>query len=118
MMTEESRAQSPQQANQPELLNAPLLAKVRTRAPATLLIERRDGGRIVVDLGPSIATPQSEFAALQDRKLFAEAKVAKDGTAVIWSRGGMTISSKLLHSIAAEQFHDREKGKSVRHPLD
>ena len=67
MMTEESHAQSPQQLNQPELLNAPLLAKVRPQAPATLFIERRDGGRIVVDLGPSIATPESEFAALQDR---------------------------------------------------
>lgn len=118
MMTEGSRAQSPQQSNQPELLNAPLLAKVRPRAPATLFIERRDGGRIVVDLGPSIATPESEFAALQDRKVFVEAKVAKDGTAVIWLRGRITISSKLLHSIAAEQFHDREKGKSVSHPID
>lgn len=118
MMTEGSRAQSPQQSNQPELLNAPLLAKVRTRAPATLLIERRDGGRIVVDLGPSIATPESEFAALQDRKVFGEAKVAKDGTAVIWSRGGITISSKLLHSLAAEQFHARKKRKTVSHPID
>jgi hypothetical protein len=118
MMTEASRAQSPQQSNEPELLNAPLLAKVRPRAPATLFIERRDGGRIVVDLGPSIATPGSEFAALQDRKVFVEAKVAKDGTAVIWSRLGLTISSKLLHSIAAEQFHDREKGKTDSHSID
>lgn len=115
MMTEESRAQSPQ-LNQPELLNAPLLAKVRPQAPATLFIERRDGGRIVVDLGPSIATPDSGFAALQDRKVFIEAEVAKDGTAVIWSRCGITISSKLLRSIAAEQFHDREKRKGVSQP--
>jgi hypothetical protein len=118
MMTEESRAQSPQPLNQPELLNGPLLAKVRPQAPATLFIERRDGGRIVVDLGPSIATPQSGFAALQDRKEFVEAEVAKDGTAVIWSRLGLTISSKLLHSIAAEQFHDREKGKGVSHSIE
>jgi hypothetical protein len=116
MMTEASRAQSPQQLNQPELLNAPMLAKVRPQAPATLIIERRDGGRIVVDLGPSIAMPESEFAALQDRNVFVEAKVAKDGTAVIWSRLGLTISSKLLHSIAAEQFHDREKRKGVSQP--
>jgi hypothetical protein len=118
MMTEESRAQSPQQANQPELLNAPLLANVRPRAPATLFIERRDGGRIVVDLGPSIAAPGSEFAALQDQKVFGEAKVAKDGTAVVWPHLGITISSKLLHSIAAEQFHDREKGKGVSRPIE
>ena len=118
IMTEGSRAQSPQQPNQPELLNAPLLARVRPRAPATLFIERRDGGRIVVDLGPSIATPQSEFAALQDPKVFAAAKIAKDGNAVIWSHAGITISSKLLHSIAAEQFHEREKGKTVRHPIE
>ena len=115
-MTEGSHAQPPQQSQQPEPLNAPLLAKVRTRAPATLLVERRDGGSIVVDLGPSIAAPGSEFAALQDRTVFVEAKVAKDGTAVIWSRGDMTISSKLLHSIAAQQFRDREKAKGVTYP--
>ena len=74
-MTEGSHAQPPQQSQQPEPLNAPLLAKVRTRAPATLLVERRDGGSIVVDLGPSIAAPGSEFAALQDRTVFVEAKV-------------------------------------------
>ena len=116
MMTEVSRAQSPQHSIEPELLNAPLLAKVRPQAPATLFIERRDGGRIVVDLGPSITTPESEFAALQDRKGFVEAKVSKDGTAVIWSRFGLTISSKRLHSLAAEQFHDRENGKTVSQP--
>ena len=116
VMTEGSHAQPPQQSQQPEPLNAPLLAKVRTRAPATLLVERRDGGSIVVDLGPSIAAPGSEFAALQDRTVFVEAKVAKDGTAVIWSRGDMTISSKLLHSIAAQQFRDREKAKGVTYP--
>jgi hypothetical protein len=113
MMTEGSRAQSPQQLNQPDLLNAPLLAKVRPQAPATLLIERRDGGRIVVDLGPSITAPKSGFEPLQDQKLFVEAEVAKDGTAVVWSRCGIAISSKLLHSIAAEQFHDRAKSKGV-----
>ena len=117
-MTEASRAQSSQKSIQPELLNAPLLAKVRPRVPTTLFIERRDGGRIVVDLGPSIATPGSEFAALRDRKVFVEAEVAKDGTAVIWSRLGLTISSKLLHSIAAAQFHDREKGKTLARSID
>ena len=115
-MTEGSHAQPPQQAIQPELLHAPLLAKVRAEPPATLFIERRDGGRIVVDLGPSIASPGSEFAALQDRKAFAEAEVAKDGTAVIWPRWGVTISSKVLHSLAAQQFHDREKQKGVTRP--
>lgn len=118
MMTEGSHAQSPQPLSQPELLNAPLLAKVRPQAPATLFIERRDGGRIVADLGPLIATPESAFAVLRDRKLFVEAEVAKDGTAVIWSHGGIKITSKFLHSIAAEQFHDREKRKGVPPPIE
>ena len=118
MMTDKSLAQQPQQPDQPELLNAPLLAKVRPRAPATLFIERRDGGRIVVDLGPLIAVPGSDLAALQDRKLFLGAKVEKDGTAVVWSRGGLEISSRRLHSIAAEQFHDREKGKAGPRPAE
>lgn len=112
MMTDVSRTS----ADQPEPANPPLLAKVRARAPATLLIERRDGGSIVVDLGPSIAAPGSELAALQDRKVFVEAKVAKDGTAVIWSKGALTISSKLLHSIAAQQFREREKARGVTYP--
>lgn len=115
-MIDGSRGQTPQQPNQPELLHAPLLAKVRTRAPATLLIDRRDGGSIVVDLGPSIATAGSDYAALQDRKVFVEAKVAKDGTAVTWAGAGIAISSKLLHSMAAEQFHNREKGKTGSRP--
>lgn len=117
-MIDKSPAQSPQPSDQPELLNAPLLAKVQTRAPATLLIERRDGGRITVDLGPSIVTPGSEFAALQDRALFAEAKVAKDGTAIIWPKVPLTIGSKLLHSLAAQQFRAREKAKGVTYPDD
>jgi hypothetical protein len=117
-MTDESRAQLLRQSNQPELLNAPLLAKVRPSPPTTLFIERRDGGRIVVDLGPSIATAGSELAALQDRKVFVEAKVEKDGTAVVWFSAGIAINSKRLHSIAAEQFHNREKGKTVSRPIE
>ena len=85
-------------------------------APATLFIERRDGGRITVDLGPSIAIPESAFAPLQDPQRFNEAKVTKDGTAVIWSDRNMRISSRRLHKIAAEQFHAREKKKGVSYP--
>jgi hypothetical protein len=118
VMAEGSRAQSPQQSSPPELLHAPLLAKVQPRAPATLSIERRDGGSFVVDLGPSIAAPGSEFAALQDQKVFVEAKVAEDGTAVTWSRGGISISSKVLHRIAAEQHQDREKRKTGSKPIE
>lgn len=115
MMTESSSAQSPQPLSQPELLSAPLIARVRPQAPATLYIERRDGGRIIVDLGPSIATSESGFGALQDQKVFLEAEVAEDGTAVIWLPSGITISSKILHSLAAEQFHDREKRKGANY---
>lgn len=112
IMTDGSRAL----ADQPEPLNAPLLKQVRPRAPATLLIERRDGGRTIVDLGPSIAIQGSPFAALQDWTVFADAKVAKDGTAVVWSKGQTTISAKTLLGIAAKQFKDREKAKGVSYP--
>ncbi|MDP3258483.1 MAG: DUF2442 domain-containing protein [Bosea sp. (in: a-proteobacteria)] len=115
-MNDPSRAQPPQDLNQPELLNAPLLAKVRTRAPATLLIDRRDGGRIIVDMGPTIAAAGSEFASLQDRKVFGRATVTQDGTAVTWAKGELKISSKVLHGIAEQQFHAREKKKGVAYP--
>ena len=110
--------QSPQPSNEPELLNAPLLSEVRPHAPATLFIERRDGARIVVDLELAIAAHGSEFASLQDQHEFDKATVAPDGTAVMWPSVGLTMTSKLLHSIAAKQFHDREKGEAASPSID